>query len=163
MTREQLEPNPDFVLNHDRYRGAQVLVTGDNFGCGSSREHAVWALTDYGFRAIIAPGFADIFSINASKNGLLLVTLPADVVSGIARQCESEKGYEVGVNLSADKPHVLASGERHHFEIDAGAKERLLGGLDEIAVTELMSDKIRDYEARRREQEPWIEIGPQGG
>lgn len=159
VTREQLAPNLDFPLNQARYEGAQVLLAGSNFGCGSSREHAVWALTGYGLRAIIAPGFADIFSGNASKNGLLLVTLPEATVLELAKQCEDEPGFAIEVNLSAAEPYVAAKGVKHQFAIDAGVRERLLAGLDDIAATERLADQIQEYEERRRQQEPWLDIG----
>ncbi len=161
-TRGELDPNPAFVLNERRYEGARILATGRNFGCGSSREHAVWALTDYGFRAIIAPDFADIFSVNSSKNGLLLIRQPAETVERIWELCASDEGFSIGVTLDDPQPHITVKGERHPFEIDSGTKERLLSGMDEISVTELLMDKIKDYEDRRREEEPWLEIGGGG-
>lgn len=157
--RSKLRPNPAFELNAERYAGAEVLLAGANFGCGSSREHAVWALTDYGFKTIIAPGFADIFSGNASKNGLLLVELEAAEVLALARQCEAEPGFAIEIALAADRPYVAAKGRKLHFAIDAGTRERLLEGLDDIAATERLADQIKEYEERRAELEPWLEIG----
>ena len=157
-TRDQLRPNPDFILNAQRYQGAQILIAGKNFGCGSSREHAVWALADYGFRTIIAPSFADIFAGNASKNGLLLITQPPEVIETLQVACEAEPGFMIAVNLSASKPYIEAAGQSHPFTIDPGAKERLLAGLDEIGITEQMLDRIKDYEANRLKQEPWLDL-----
>ena len=159
VTRDALEPNPDFILNDKKYVGAKILAAGRNFGCGSSREHAVWALADYGFKAIIAPSFADIFSINASKNGLLLVEQPIELLERIWQLCDSEVGFSIEISLSDPIPYVKYGGERHSFDIDSGTKERLMSGMDEIAVTELLMGKIKDYESERRDKEPWLDIG----
>ena len=154
-----LKPNPGFILNKPKYKDASILVAGRNFGCGSSREHAVWALMDYGFKTIIAPGFADIFSSNASKNGLLLVKQPIEIIEQIWRLCDEEDGFSIAIALKDESPHIVVKGKSHPFEIDPGIRERLLSGIDEIAVTELVMDKIKDYEARRKKDEPWLDIG----
>jgi 3-isopropylmalate dehydratase, small subunit len=147
--------NPDFVLNKPRYQGASVLLARENFGCGSSREHAPWALEDYGFRAIIAPSFADIFYNNCFKNGLLPIVLDAAIVDRLFRECEANEGYALTVDL--DKQTVTTpTGEVIPFEVDAGRKYRLLNGLDDIALTLLHSDEIKAYEERRKAEAPWL-------
>lgn len=147
--------NPDFVLNQARYKGASILLARENFGCGSSREHAPWALEDYGFRALIAPSFADIFYNNCFKNGLLPIVLDAAVVDRLFKECEATEGYALTVDL--DKQTVTTpAGEVLAFEVDAGRKYRLLNGLDDIGLTLLHSDKIRAYEERRKREAPWL-------
>ena len=148
-------PNPGFVLNFPRYQGASVLLARDNFGCGSSREHAPWALEDYGIRAIIAPSFADIFYNNCFKNGILPIVLDAGVVDGLFRACEAAEGYRLRVDLAA---HTVTTpdGEVLEFEVDGGRKHRLLNGLDDIGLTLLQGDKIKAYEDRRRQEAPWL-------
>jgi 3-isopropylmalate/(R)-2-methylmalate dehydratase small subunit len=148
-------PNPDFVLNFPRFRGASVLLARENFGCGSSREHAPWALEDYGIRAIIAPGFADIFYNNCFKNGLLPIVLDAAIVARLFRECEANEGYRLTIDLAAQTV-TTPGGEVLPFEMDAGRKHRLLNGLDDIGLTLLLSDKIRAYEERRKVQAPWL-------
>ncbi len=147
--------NPDFVLNQDRYRGAQVLLTRRNFGCGSSREHAPWALEDYGFRAIIAPSYADIFYNNCFKNGLLPIVLSEDEVERLFRQVAAEPGYRLRIDLPA-QTLTTPGGETLGFEIDEFRKHCLVNGLDEIGLTLQQAEDIRSYEARRREQAPWL-------
>ncbi len=147
--------NPDFVLNQPRYQGATILLARDNFGCGSSREHAVWALADYGFRAVIAPSFADIFHGNALKNGLLPVVLPAEVVDRLFREVEAQPGYRLTIDLPAQVVET-PSGERFGFDIDPFRKQCLLEGLDDIGITLRHADAIRAYEARRRREAPWL-------
>lgn len=147
--------NPDFVLNQPRYRGASILLARENFGCGSSREHAAWALADYGFRVLIAPSFADIFYNNCFKNGLLPIVLPADVVDRLFRETEATEGYRLRVDLAAQTVTTPA-GEVLHFEVDPERKHRLLNGLDDIDITLQHVDKIRAYEARRRQEAPWL-------
>ena len=146
--------NPDFVLNQPRYQGAQVLLARDNFGCGSSREHAPWALEDYGFRVIIAPSFADIFFNNSFKNGLLPIVLPADTVDLLFRECEVAEGYRLVVDLAA-QTITRPNGEKIAFEVDAFRKECLLNGWDDIGLTLRHADEIKDFEARRRAEHPY--------
>ena len=138
-------PNPDFVLNEDRYRDATILVTGDNFGCGSSREHAPWALQDYGFRAIIAPSFADIFYNNCFKNGLLPVVLPADTVHRMIASATEQHPYSVSIDLERQivtEPDCASD----RFEVDPFRKTFILKGLDEIGWTLQYEDDIAEYE-----------------
>jgi 3-isopropylmalate/(R)-2-methylmalate dehydratase small subunit len=146
--------NPDFVLNQPRYEGAQVLLARDNFGCGSSREHAPWALEDYGFRVIIAPSFADIFFNNSFKNGLLPIVLPADVVDLLFRECEAAEGYRLVIDLAA-QTITRPNGQKVAFEVDAFRKECLLKGWDDIGLTLRHADEIKQFEARRRAEHPY--------
>ncbi len=147
--------NADFVLNQPQHVGSQVLVARDNFGCGSSREHAVWALDDYGFRAVIAPSFADIFFSNCFKNGVLPVVLKADEVEAIFQQVAADPDAPVTVDLPAQQVR-LADGRAFSFEINPHHKHNLVNGLDEIGLTLQQADAIRDYEARRRVEAPWL-------
>ncbi|MDZ7839778.1 MAG: 3-isopropylmalate dehydratase small subunit [Gammaproteobacteria bacterium] len=147
--------NPDFVLNQPRYQGAEILLAGENFGCGSSREHAPWALGDYGIRVVIAPSFADIFYSNCLKNGLLPVVLDKDAVTGLFRDCEARTGYRLTVNLG-QQTVATDDGRTHRFEIDPESKHRLLEGLDDIGLTLAMADRIRDYEKSARQRAPWL-------
>ena len=147
--------NPDFVLNQARYQGAQILLTRDNFGCGSSREHAPWALEDYGFRALIGPSFADIFFNNCFKNGLLPIRLPATEVDGLFQQCLSTPGYRLSVDLSAQTV-TRPDGKALPFDIDPFRKECLLNGWDDIGLTLRHADEIRAFEARRKIEQPWL-------
>jgi 3-isopropylmalate/(R)-2-methylmalate dehydratase small subunit len=147
--------NPEFVLNQPRYQGAQILLARDNFGCGSSREHAPWALQDYGIRVIIAPSFADIFFSNCFKNGLLPIVLPAEVVDRLFRETAAQEGYRLTVDLEA-RTVTAPSGESIPFEVDEFRRHCLLNGLDDIGLTLQHVDEIRAYEARRREQAPWL-------
>ena len=147
--------NPDFALNQPRYQGASVLLTRENFGCGSSREHAPWALEDYGFRAIIAPSYADIFYNNCFKNGLLPIVLPAEKVDRLFRETFASEGYVLTVDLAAQTVTTPA-GEVMGFEVDGERKHRLLNGLDDIGLTLQHTDKINAYEARRKVQAPWL-------
>jgi len=149
------QPNPEFVLNFPRYRGASVLLARDNFGCGSSREHAPWALEDYGIRAVIAPSFADIFYNNCFKNGILPIVLDAAVVDRLFRECEAAAGYRLNVDLG-QQTVTTPSGAVLAFEVDAGRKHRLLNGLDDIGLTLLQADKIKAYEERRKVEAPWL-------
>ncbi len=146
--------NPDFVLNKPRYQGAQVLLTRDNFGCGSSREHAPWALEDYGFRVLIGPSFADIFFNNSFKNGLLPIKLDAAEVDELFRQCEATEGYRLTVDLAA-QTITRPDGKSIAFDIDPFRKECLLNGWDDIGLTLRHADKIRAFEAQRRAQHPY--------
>ena len=147
--------NPDFVLNQPRYQGAQVLVARENFGCGSSREHAPWALLDYGFRVIIAPSFADIFYNNCFKNGILPIVLDAAKVEQLFKQVEAEEGYQLTVDLAA-QTIATPAGEIISFEIDEFRKHRLLNGLDDIGLTLQQVDEIRTYEKQRQQEAPWL-------
>ena len=147
--------NPDFVLNQPRYRGASILLTRDNFGCGSSREHAPWALEDYGFRALIGTSFADIFFNNCFKNGLLPVRLPAAEVQDLFDQAAATPGYRLKVDLEA-RVVVRPDGRALAFEVDPFRRECLLNGWDDIGLTLRHADEIRDFEARRRIEQPWL-------
>lgn len=147
--------NPDFVLNQPRYEGAQVLLARENFGCGSSREHAPWALLDYGFRVIIAPSFADIFYNNCFKNGILPIILAANVVDELFKLVEAEEGYTLTIDLAAQSIS-RPDGVVIEFEIDAFRKHRLLNGLDDIGLTLEHAAEIRAYEKKRQEEAPWL-------
>jgi 3-isopropylmalate/(R)-2-methylmalate dehydratase small subunit len=147
--------NPDFVLNQTRYQGASVLLARENFGCGSSREHAPWALEDYGFRAIIAPSFADIFFNNCFKNGVLPIVLPAETVDKLFREALASEGYRLTVDLAAQTV-TTPSGESFAFEVDPERKHRLLNGLDDISLTLKYTDQIQAYETRRKQEAPWL-------
>lgn len=152
---ESRRENPDFVLNDPRYRDASILLARDNFGCGSSREHAVWALADFGFRAVIAPSFADIFYGNCFKNGLLPIALPADEVDALFAAAGGERPGTAEIDLAAQTVR-LEDGTTFEFEIDPYRKNNLLQGLDDIGVTLQDADAIRAYEGRRREAKPWL-------
>lgn len=147
--------NPDFVLNQQRYAGASVLLARENFGCGSSREHAPWALVDYGFRCVIAPSFADIFHSNSLKNGLLPVVLPTAVVDQLFDAVAATPGYRLVVDLESQTVTTPA-GERHTFSIDGFRRECLLKGLDDIGITLEQADAIRAFEARHAAERPWV-------
>ena len=147
--------NPDFVLNQPRYAGASILLGRENFGCGSSREHAVWALDDYGIRALVAPSFADIFYNNCFKSGVLPVVLDETVVARLFEQVAAQEGYRLHIDLP-EQTVATPDGESFSFELDAFRKQCLLEGLDDIGVTLQHADAIRDYEGRRREQAPWL-------
>lgn len=147
--------NKDFVLNQARYQGAQVLLARENFGCGSSREHAPWALHDYGIRALIAPSYADIFYSNSCKNGLVPVALDAAIVDQLFAECAATPGYRLTVDLETQRVET-GSGESFAFEFNPGLRDRLLNGLDDIAVTLQSAERIRAYEARRASEAPWL-------
>ena len=156
--------NVEFPLNRPRYAGAGILLARENFGCGSSREHAVWALLEFGFRVIIAPSFGDIFRTNCYKNGVLPVSLESSVVDGLFAQVEATPGYRLLVDLR-NQTVKTPGGECHGFEVDPGNKARMLGGLDQIGLTLRAARQISAYELRRREQEPWLftrETNPSG-
>ena len=146
---EDGSPNPNFVLNEPAYQGASILVSGRNFGSGSSREHAPWALHDYGFRCIIAPSFADIFTSNCLQNGLLLVQLPEDTVRRITDNAEARAGYELTVDLEAQRVWDEDEEIIAEFEIDEFAKYKLLNGLDDVGLTMQHEDKIAAFEKAR--------------
>ncbi|WP_136067278.1 3-isopropylmalate dehydratase small subunit [Modicisalibacter radicis] len=147
--------NPDFVLNQPRYQGASVLLGRRNFGCGSSREHAPWALEDFGFRVIIAPSFADIFYNNAFKNGILLIALDEATVERLFQAVEANEGYRLDVDLEAQTV-TTPEGEVLHFDVDAFRKHCLLNGLDDIGLTLEHEDAIREFEQRHRQARPWL-------
>jgi len=154
--------NPDFVLNQARYRGATVLLARENFGCGSSREHAPWALADYGFRVIIAPSFADIFANNCTKNGILTITLDPETVDRLFSEVEDQPGYELEVDLGG-QTITTPGGETIAFEVDAHKKHMLLNGLDEIGLTLERADAIGAFEEAYRKRFPWVfEVAAQG-
>jgi 3-isopropylmalate/(R)-2-methylmalate dehydratase small subunit len=148
-------PNPDFILNQTRYQGARILLTRANFGCGSSREHAPWALQDYGFQVILAPSYADIFFNNSFKVGLLPIVLREDIVDQIFREVDLNVGYSLAVNLE-DQTVATPTGEVYTFDIDSFRKENLLNGLDEIGLTLQHAGKIREFEDKRRIEQPWL-------
>ncbi|HTH94113.1 MAG TPA: 3-isopropylmalate dehydratase small subunit [Rhodocyclaceae bacterium] len=147
--------NPDFVLNQPRYQGASVLLVRDNFGCGSSREHAPWALEDYGFRALIGPSFADIFFNNSFKNGLLPIKLPEAEVDQIFKQVAEHPGYSLDIDLD-QQTITRPDGKKIGFDIDGFRKHCLLNGLDDIGLTLQKADIIKEFEARRRAEQPWL-------
>ncbi|MHB1286672.1 MAG: 3-isopropylmalate dehydratase small subunit [Leptospirales bacterium] len=148
-------PNPDFILNESRYQGAKILVSRQNFGSGSSREHAPWALLDYGFRAILAPSFADIFYNNCFKNGILPIRLDEKQTDRLFREIAENPGYQVTVDLPSQSI-ALPDGTKWTFEIDPFRKKCLLEGLDDIGLTLAHKEEILNYEARRRKEAPWL-------
>ena len=147
--------NPDFSLNQPRYQGAQILLTRENFGCGSSREHAPWALDDYGFRAVIAPSFADIFFNNCYKNGLLPIVLAEDIVDQLFKDVANTEGYALTVDL-AKQVVTTPAGECFAFDITEHRKHCLLNGLDEIGLTLAHTDAIKAFEAKHKASQPWL-------
>ncbi len=148
-------PNADFVLNLPRYQGASILLAGDNFGCGSSREHAPWALREYGFRCLIAPSFANIFYNNCFNNGILPVTIDEATVRELIAEAEASEGYTLSVDLAVQTV-TTPDGRVLSFEIDQFRKQALLKGLDNIGWTLSHADEIAAYEARRRQEAPWL-------
>ena len=155
MDCSQRPLNPDFVLNQPRYQGAQILLTRDNFGCGSSREHAPWALFDYGFRVVIAPSFAEIFASNCFKNCILPLVLPAATVDRLFAEAEATPGYRLAVDLEQQRV-TTPSGEVLAFAVDAFRKQCLLQGLDDISLTLQHIEAIKAFEARRKAEAPWL-------
>lgn len=147
--------NPDFVLNQSRYQGASVLLARENFGCGSSREHAPWALEDFGFRAVIAPSYADIFFNNSFKNGLLPIILDEAIVDQLFKEVDANEGYQLTVDLENQKV-IKPNGEEIAFEVDPFRKHCLINGLDDIGLTLQDADDIRAYEEKRRASQPWL-------
>ena len=147
--------NPNFVLNLARYQGAEVLLTRANFGCGSSREHAPWALLDFGFKAIIAESFADIFFNNCYKNGIVPIVLPAAEIEALFKQVEATPGYKLVVDLQAQAV-IRPDGYGISFQIDAFRKECLINGWDDIGLTLRHAEKIREFEEKRRISQPWL-------
>lgn len=149
------QPNPEFVLNEERFAGAQVLIAGENFGCGSSREHAVWALDDYGIRCVIAPSYADIFFNNSFKSGLLPIAVDAEIVNKLADSCENTEGYKLSIDL-ATQTITTPDGDVIEFDVDQFRKDCLLEGLDEIGLTLQRRNSIEDYESARKQTAPWL-------
>ncbi len=155
MDHSKRRINPDFVLNQPRYQGAEILLGRENFGCGSSREHAVWALTDYGIRCVIAPSFADIFFNNSFKNGLLPLTLDEAIVDRLFEETFANEGYRLTVDLESQTV-TTPDGTAYAFEVDAFRKHCLLNGLDDIALTLAHEADIRAYEEKRKQEAPWL-------
>ena len=152
MTPNERQLNREFALNLPEYQGASILIARDNFGCGSSREHAVWALKEFGFRAVLAPSFADIFFGNCFKNGVLPIILPADVLDGFFERVAS--GLQLTIDLQAQ---TVTDGEQvHGFEIDSVLKEKMLKGMDDIDLTLAEAQLIRDFEVGHRQRQPWL-------
>ena len=147
--------NEEFVLNQKRYNGAQILIARENFGCGSSREHAPWALLDYGFEVIIAPSFADIFYSNSFKNGILLIKLDDRIVDELFNDVAANEGYELNIDLES-QTITKADGSVIKFDVDEFRKHRLLNGLDDIGLTMQHVDDIKAYEQRRSVEAPWL-------
>ncbi|MDH5425185.1 MAG: 3-isopropylmalate dehydratase small subunit [Gammaproteobacteria bacterium] len=155
MDHSKRRPNPEFVLNQKPYDQATILLARENFGCGSSREHAVWALDDFGFRAVIAPSFADIFFNNSFKSGMLPIVLDATVVEQLFKEVESDKGYQLTIDLESQKISK-PNGDVIPFEVDEFRKYCLLNGLDDIGLTLKHAADIRTYEETRKQQAPWL-------
>ena len=149
------KPNPDFILNQPRYIGAEILLARANFGCGSSREHAPWALEDYGFKVIIAPSFADIFFNNCFKIGLLAVVLDSNIVDKLFQEVDAAEGYRLAVDLETQSVQT-PGGKSFFFEIDPFRKYSLLNGLDEIGLTMQHAEQIAAFEARHAASQPWL-------
>ncbi|MDB5865461.1 MAG: 3-isopropylmalate dehydratase small subunit [Betaproteobacteria bacterium] len=147
--------NPDFILNQPRYRGATVLVSRENFGCGSSREHAPWALLQYGFQAVIAPSFADIFYNNSLKNGLLLIKFEPKIVDQLIRDAQGKEGYRLAVDLE-DQSVTTPTGEIFKFDIDPFRKQCIMNGTDDIGLTLTHADEIRAFETKHKQSQPWL-------
>ena len=150
------KPNPDFVLNHPRYKGASILVARRNFGCGSSREHAPWALADYGFRALIAPSYADIFFNNCFKNGLLPIVLPESAIDRLFADVAVFPGFSLTVDLPAQTVRTDEGSVAFTFDVDPFRKQCLLNGWDDIGLTLRHADEIRAFEARHLAEQPWL-------
>ena len=147
--------NPDFILNQPRYAGASVLLARANFGCGSSREHAPWALEEYGFRTVIAPSYADIFFNNSFKNGMLPVILAEDIIDQLFKECAATEGYQLTINLEAQEVRTT-QGDAFKFEVDPFRKHCLLNGLDDIGLTLQASEDICAYETKTKQSRPWV-------
>jgi 3-isopropylmalate/(R)-2-methylmalate dehydratase small subunit len=147
--------NPDFILNQSPYDKASILIARDNFGCGSSREHAVWALEDFGFRAVIAPSFADIFFNNSFKNGMLPIVLDAAIVNDLFNSVATKKGYEITVDLVGQKV-ITEDGDEYMFEVEPFRKHCLLNGLDDISLTLQHAEEIKTYEEKIKQSAPWL-------
>ncbi len=147
--------NPDFVLNKKQFEGATVLLARENFGCGSSREHAPWALQQFGFQAVIAPSFADIFFNNSLKNGLVLIKFDSKIVDQLFKEAAASPGYRLAVDLEQQTVST-PTGENFTFEMDPFRKDCILNGLDDIGLTLTHADKIRAYEAKHKVAQPWL-------
>jgi 3-isopropylmalate/(R)-2-methylmalate dehydratase small subunit len=154
--QSERRPNPDFVLNQPRYRGASILLARKNFGCGSSREHAPWALSEYGFRAVIAPSYADIFFDNCCKNGLLPVALTESEVDRLFQEVAVFPGFRLVVDLEKQTVATSDGSKAMRFEIDSFRKYCLVNGLDEVGLTLRHAEEIRAFEERRRREQPWL-------
>lgn len=155
MDHSKREIKEDFVLNQQRYQGGSILLARENFGCGSSREHAVWALEGFGIRVVIAPSYADIFFNNCFKNGLLPLVLSDDNVDALFKAVEANEGYELTVDLENQKV-ISSDGSEYSFEVDEFRKYCLLNGLDDIGLTLKYADEIKAYEEKRKQQAPWL-------
>jgi 3-isopropylmalate/(R)-2-methylmalate dehydratase small subunit len=155
MDNSQRKLNPDFVLNQARYQGASVLLTRENFGCGSSREHAPWALEDYGFRTVIAPSYADIFFNNCFKNGMLPIVLSDAIVDSLFKAVEANNGYQLTIDLQKQTVNT-PDGQSYSFEVDAVRKHNLLNGFDDIGLTLQHVDAIQAFETKHKAAQPWL-------
>ncbi len=156
MGPAERKPNPDFVLNQPRYKGAKILLARKNFGCGSSREHAPWALGDFGFRALIAPSYADIFYNNCFKNGLLPIVLPESRVDRLFHDVAAFPGFRLVIDLGAQTVAYPDGSQVFEFEVDSFRRHCLLNGLDDIGLTLQHVDEIRAFEAKHRTEQPWL-------
>ncbi|HEV8646274.1 MAG TPA: 3-isopropylmalate dehydratase small subunit [Burkholderiales bacterium] len=156
MDQSRRKPNPDFVLNQPRYKGAKILLARKNFGCGSSREHAPWALGDFGFRALIAPSYADIFYNNCFKNGLLPIVLPESQVDRLFHDVAAFPGFGLVIDLGAQTVAYPDGSQAFAFEVDSFRRHCLLNGLDDIGLTLRHVDEIKAFEAKRRIEQPWL-------
>lgn len=155
MDMAQRKKNPEFVLNHPRYEKATILIARENFGCGSSREHAPWAIEDYGFRAILAPSFADIFFSNCFKNGLLPIILPTETIDDLFKAINKQEGYSLTIDLE-NQSVILPSNNKINFQVDAFRKHCLVNGLDDIGLTMQHSETIKAFEKSYYQKNSWL-------
>jgi len=155
MDITQRQKNPEFILNHPQYEKATILVTRENFGCGSSREHAPWAIEDYGFRAILAPSFADIFFSNCFKNGILPIVLPTETIDDLFKAIKKQEGYALTIDLE-NQSVILPSNNKINFQVDAFRKHCLVNGLDDIALTMQYSETIKAFEKNYYQKNSWL-------
>jgi 3-isopropylmalate/(R)-2-methylmalate dehydratase small subunit len=155
MDITQRQKNPEFVLNHPQYEKATILVTRENFGCGSSREHAPWAIEDYGFRAILAPSFADIFFSNCFKNGILPIVLPTETIDDLFKAIKKQEGYALTIDLE-NQSVILPSNNKINFQVDAFRKHCLVNGLDDIGLTMQHSETIKAFEKNYYQKNSWL-------
>jgi 3-isopropylmalate/(R)-2-methylmalate dehydratase small subunit len=155
MDMTQRQKNPEFVLNHPQYEKATILITRENFGCGSSREHAPWAIEDYGFRAILAPSFADIFFSNCFKNGILPIVLPAETIDDLFKAIKKQEGYALTIDLE-NQSVILPSNNKINFQVDAFRKHCLVNGLDDIGLTMQHSETIKAFEKNYYQKNSWL-------